>query len=903
MVGKAGQSEGSQQRDEANPFRQSAGHRQWILVKRQLQPNKFHSLKPMDKIVDILAAFDAGKLPSHEQITDFLEWLKTDVVSNDSLSSQGKNLAQRLRDVITAYQALGEHKNKDNILQDALWHLKQGDLSDASINTTVSIDSDEAAKDLQNSRESIRTILSIIWSGLSSESSSLFQDFASFTRLSLADAAEVVEKQAARAKSGLREIDEEVQQGSRDTLGRDKERLKQEEDTQVAFEHGMDTLKSAGSTVISAGRESAAKASELSDRTSSQLHNSFYRMCERAQQDDEYHRSIDTLFSTLRKWITTGFNATTEAASSLDSFVEDPTPEKHITKALQAIETLVSRLAHQDLSALVNTIRKCAVDVRDDQDLRTWFNDFFNHLHRDLDESGYVHSDEAKRVRKDLRTRWKEMLDQESDFGRSWKRDVAALKVQIKKFQDGIRGDEDLNRLRDAHLKLGDAIESGLLETGSQAQTGMQAIMEQVTWFWQDLFTVYLPKALSMMKGIPIPRTEYKDKESELVLENLDISSFNLLPSHVYIRNITDIDIVAPATPSNAPVQPETKTQLGTLTQLHIQAIQFSVSDLSFYYKDKTASIGPSEYKGRLSFTLPPQGIDVDVKLRLIPASATTTLAPVASGASRNAQTAPSSSLTNAPVPAPVNATHTISQRALHRSFHVIEHLDVRITDDFEMDIKECNHSVILAVFKPIVGLRLKSTLEKFVAEQLRRMLEGLDAMAYDISSRADVFRDTGLGSGAATGAAVWSEIGRLRRLGLGHNRDRYTDLSATGTGIVVEERKIDTQTGEVKEGDAKFAMGAEPQILSGEKRGPVGTASESLSKRVKNATGQVLDDTAMDVDPDAVPEATDVVQQAKNIVEDGKKQLESFADTVKMKADVERQRDGWQSKAFDSKA
>lgn len=410
-------------------------------------------------------------------------------------------------------------------MQEAIWHLSQGDISDTSVDVDIKTNTDEALQDAQDARESIRTILSIIWSGLSSESSSLFEDVTSFARLSLADAAEVVEKQASRAKSSLREVDEEVQSGKRDMLGRDKERLKQEEDLQVAFEHGMDTVKDAGSSVIGAGQQSVAKASDLSDRTSAKLHNAFYKvcplhkrcirmiysrlfqMCERAQNDEEYHQSLDTLFGTVQKWISKGFNTATNVASSLDSLVDDNTADKHITKALQAIETLLSRLAHTDsLSKLVSTIRKCAVDVRDDQDLRSWFDDFFTHLRRDLDESGYIRSDESKRVRKDLRTRWKDMLDQDSEFGRTWKNDVEAMKCQIQKIQNGLKSDVDLNRLRDAHLKLGEAIETGLIEVGDQAQTGMQAIVEQLTWFWQDLFRVYLPRALSMMKDIPIPR-------------------------------------------------------------------------------------------------------------------------------------------------------------------------------------------------------------------------------------------------------------------------------------------------------------------------------------------------------------------------------------------------------------
>ncbi|KAJ4468733.1 hypothetical protein J3R30DRAFT_3553625 [Lentinula aciculospora] len=863
----------------------------------------------MDKFIDILAAFDAGKLPSHDQVNNFLEWFKTDIISDGALSIQGHNLAERLRDVVTAYQTLGEHKNKDNVLQAAIWHLSQGDISETSLDAKVKINTDEASKDAQDARDSIYTILSIIWSGLSSETSSLFDDFSSFARLSIADAAEIIENQASRAKDSLRDIDEEVQSGKRDTFGRDKERLKEEEDVQVAFEHGMDTLKGAGSTAIGTGQESIAKASDLSDRTSTQLQNAFYRLCERAQNDEEYRKSLDTLFNTLQKWITRGFNASTNAASSLDSLVEDNTTDKHITKALQAIETLLSRLAHTNsLSELVSTIRKCAVDIRDDQDLRTWFDEFFTHLRRDLDEAGYMRSDEAKRVRKDLRIRWKEMLDQDSDSGRAWKKDVQAMKVQVKKFQDGLRNDKDLNKLRDAHLQLGEAIENGLIEAGDQSQTGMQAVMEQLTWFWQDLFRVYLPRALGMMKNIPIPRTEYKDAESELVLENLDVSSFNLLPSHMYVRNITDIDIVAPASAPDAPVQPETKTQLGTLTQIHIQAIQLAISDISFYYKDKTASIGPSEYTGRLSLTLPPKGIEVDVKLRLIPASATTTLAPVASSASRNAKVTPGSALTNQPVPVPLTNTKTISQRSLHRAFHVIEHLDVRITDDLELNIEDSNHSVMIAMFKPIMALRLRAALEGFVAAHLRHVFEGVDGLAYDISQRAEVFKDTGFGSGASIGAAVWSEVGRMRRMGFNfRRRGQYTDWQATGTGVVVAERHlVDLETGEDKEGQKKFAIGAEPQILSGEKKGPVGTASESLSKRLRSATGQALDDAGIEIDANTVPNVTDtqqIAEQAKEIVQEGKEQVKSFKDTVKYKSDIERHRDGWKSSAFDLKA
>jgi hypothetical protein len=53
-----------------------------------------------------------------------------------------------------------------------------------------------------------------------------------------------------------------------------------------------------------------------------------------------------------------------------------------------------------------------------------------------------------------------------------------------KRVEAGIWNDEDLNRVREAHAKLGSDVEQGLVKAGQEAQTGMQASVEQATWFW-----------------------------------------------------------------------------------------------------------------------------------------------------------------------------------------------------------------------------------------------------------------------------------------------------------------------------------------------------------------------------------------------------------------------------------
>ena len=137
---------------------------------------------------------------------------------------------------------------------------------------------DQAIADVNAIRSVIRNLLSIVWSSVSTEGSSLFQDLLSVLRLSIADAAELVQEQAGRAKESLRTVDKEVQQGQRDSLGRDKKRLEEEQDTKVAWQHGMDTVKDAGTTVIGTTQETSAAAQEKSSKASSRLQEAYYKV-------------------------------------------------------------------------------------------------------------------------------------------------------------------------------------------------------------------------------------------------------------------------------------------------------------------------------------------------------------------------------------------------------------------------------------------------------------------------------------------------------------------------------------------------------------------------------------------------------------------------------------------------
>ncbi|KAF8638388.1 hypothetical protein AX17_002249 [Amanita inopinata Kibby_2008] len=809
----------------------------------------------MDKLTSVIAAFDAGKLPTTQQANQLIDWLNNVGIAQmepsgaDELSSQGRLLASDIRSVLECYKEIGNNKNRDNILQEAIWHLAQGELVTTAKTAT---DVDKAKQDLDAIRNALRTILTVIWNSFMTEGTSLLQDFISFTRLALADTAEVIEETAGRTKESLREQEKGFQGGERDVWGRDKERLEEERDVKVAWEHSMDTVKGAGASVIETSQSIKGSTEEKTERTRSRLRNAYSQIFDRAQSDPSFKASLDTVFAIIRERLNQTMDIAADSDTTLQSFINDPTPEQHIPKSLNLLRTLLEHLSNRSLEPFLDRLRACVVSITHDEQLRQWFSDFFELSQKTLGEPGFAGSEESSKTREELSARWKKLLDEDTQ----WKSDVEGLQKELDDIQTGLNSDKDLVRLKMAHNKLSKDLQLGLLDVSTAAQTGMEAAVEQATWFWQDIFKVYIPRFLEMLKNVPIPRTEYKDAEIEFVLENLDISSFHVLPSHVYLRNITDIDITASASP-DVP----SRTAVGTLTSIRIQALQMALDDVSFWYRDKTATIGLTEFTGLMAVALPEKGIDVDLKIRLIP-----------------------------------TITKGLQSRESLKHFHIVEKAEVKISDELELEVKESDHPIIMTVFKPLILMRLRKALEKALTEQLRAIIDWIDGIAFDVGKRREVFEDTGIDGGSALMAALWSEIGRLQReRTFGESEMGFR---ATGTGVIVERFAVGE--GGEKEKQASFAMGAEPQILSGTKQGPLGTGSESLGKRmegvVSSAEGAmgVSFESAMQEGPGQAKE------KGKRMLKAGRQKVQSFRRSIEIKATEEKQVEGWKSSAFD---
>jgi len=158
----------------------------------------------------------------------------------------------------------------DNILQEAIYNLAQGDLTlTDKASGDLSQAQSQASKDLQTLNNALRTLLSSFTSSLGAESFSLLTDFLSFLRLSLASAADTIANTASSTADTLRKVEDEVQNDKRDAIGRDKQRLREEEEggAKVKWQHGMDTIKGAGESVFDGAQVIRDNVDDVAERT------------------------------------------------------------------------------------------------------------------------------------------------------------------------------------------------------------------------------------------------------------------------------------------------------------------------------------------------------------------------------------------------------------------------------------------------------------------------------------------------------------------------------------------------------------------------------------------------------------------------------------------------------------
>lgn len=75
----------------------------------------------MDKLSSVIAALDAGKLPTQKQADTAIDWILQNIIASvespdaGKISESGEVLARGIQDLLIAYKKLGDNKNCERL--------------------------------------------------------------------------------------------------------------------------------------------------------------------------------------------------------------------------------------------------------------------------------------------------------------------------------------------------------------------------------------------------------------------------------------------------------------------------------------------------------------------------------------------------------------------------------------------------------------------------------------------------------------------------------------------------------------------------------------------------------------------------------------------------------------------
>ena len=310
-----------------------------------------------------------------------------------------------------------------------------------------------------------------------------------------------------------------------------------------------------------------------------------------AQKNPEYRRSLNALVGLFKKYLGKAKDATGQASN--DSKLSDE--DEHVAQAGRDLSAFVEKVSGKELAPVIKAAQEAGEDVKNDEKLSLYFQEIESFLDRLLYQPGFVTSPRATRKASALYDDGQVLLSQNE----KWKGNAAKLQKELEELVNGITNDKATSRLVDSVEQLG----ASLSRAG---KIGFGALRVEGQGLFRDLTDVMVPRLLSLVKEIPVPRVEFKSEDVDVVIDDVTLTSASFIPDNVRIVQNNDLRFAQ----GYATYASEYDTSL----RLRIQGVHFSAKDIAFWIYKKTGVV-PYEDAGLLDLTLGPKGASFDVTL------------------------------------------------------------------------------------------------------------------------------------------------------------------------------------------------------------------------------------------------------------------------------------------------
>lgn len=496
-------------------------------------------------------------------------------------------------------------------------------------------------------------------------------------------------------------------------------------------------------------------------------------------------------------------------------------------------------------------------------------------LNKALGTPGWITTRPARAELDALYDRTKAILDSKPP----WRTDLQNASAEASAFSDGLKRDAATQQLLGAVDALGSHTRALSIKTVRSA--GYKQIRAEL---WRDAVGWLLPRVLTILKAVPLPRVEMKSDMIDAVVDDVTFRAPSFIPDHFRVENWSEVRVRgSDAVHEDGETRGQDWIVEGdSMLRVHLDGLRITAHEIAYFFRLKTALLGYRD-NGLLSVDVGHrasvgEGMNLDLTLE-------TDLDP---------------------------SSHA-EPDAAPPSFFRVKSVVVDVPG-LDFRLARTHHWLLNAVAQPLLGPAVRAGIRMALSQSVKAGLEALDRKAGEVYAQAKEQS----GAGARTEEAdiepsLWDWLNAFMK-GQGsqaNGKEPDTESSSEEEEDEAEEPEAQTETqvtmkGVIRtthqpatvsqpEAETVLAVGVAEQILPGLGGPEDGAKVPEVVERARDAVGEVQEAATH-----VAEGATEVRKEGEEVAGDVKDKAARAAERMEARRDVERRKKGWKSKAFD---
>ncbi|KAG0237230.1 hypothetical protein BGW42_001497 [Actinomortierella wolfii] len=516
------------------------------------------------KVFEVVQALIQGRLPTNAQLDQFLVRAMTSPSMESRahmLSPDGKSLYADMKQLLQTLRGVIYEKNEQELFQNLIYHCQSASDSIASKNPSVTpaldvgVSSQSAKKEAKETLDSLVSIAKLVTTN--AEFRAILKELIDLAREIFGEGADKLSQQAMVASEKLsahaQNTSQRIAESTQNNQGRIQQAIQSATDTvqgvigQARSEdiEGLrttrDDMRRQGSEHYEAAKKQAAdtranlnkqaqefqgKAKERAIQLQSDakayasekmpperrrdLIERLKVIIGQIQADPQYQEAIESVMNLLGVWRQRTNKPTERISTEATKVTEDP----NVNAAVLEFKVLMQRWAQgYPLDPMIQIIQKMWKLTLTDPELRKYMDNVSHFMSKVVREPNYVTS-------QNVNADGELLIDQgQALMNVKYKSDTDALMHEIRTFVDKLNTDPRSREVSDRFQSF-----------AKHLLYDKKGHLKFKPHLFEDFRYVWLPAMMESFHFIPIPRIEYADLKIDLMLDNMVLTSTDLLP-------------------------------------------------------------------------------------------------------------------------------------------------------------------------------------------------------------------------------------------------------------------------------------------------------------------------------------------------------------------------------------